>query len=365
MIIQKAPSFNPVTAGQRALLQVPKYDLTLTRLQLRLGGTTLTKALLEQINVKLGTHTVWDVTGSELDKINKYKGLYDDAYHLTLDFTERDAPDIVGKEIGGIDMTTIPDNVYVEVAIGSGASAPTLSAQAFYTPPQGNTLIKKFVKATTPTLAAGRGDVNFNPMGALIQRGYFFYTGNDWCGTSATSAAFSGNTGNGAMGAITVSAAAKIGVHKIICIEPGVNVGTFAHYDPDGLLVSSRVIVASAYSAGGLAFTLADGGTDFIPGDGFDITVSQATDGNLNDLLVRKDGVAVWDEVSCVDARFIQKEYRKVPQSKCYVYDPIVDNNQSGALVSNGAKSLQFRPDLTASDTLTCLFEVLDQPYNL
>jgi hypothetical protein len=35
--------------------------------------------------------------------------------------------------------------------------------------------------------------------------------------------------------------------------------------------------VAAAFSAGGLAFTLADGGTDFLAGDSFKITVAAGT----------------------------------------------------------------------------------------
>lgn len=365
MILQKLPSFQPVAAGSRALLQVPKYALTMTRVMLVLGGTTLTKALLTQINVKIGSRVIWDVTGSELDKINKYAGLHDDDNHLTLDFTERDAPDIVGKEIGGVDMTTLNDPVFIEVLIDAGASAPTLEAIAFFTPPQGNDLVKKLVKISTATLAAGRKDIPFNPMGALIQRGFLFYTGTDFCGSTATASAWSGNTGDGAMGAITVAAATKLGTHKITIVEPGANVGTFIHEDPDGILVSKRGVVASAYSGGGLSFTLADGATDFVAGDGFDIVVSKATDGNIADLRVRKNGVAVWDDIGDVEARFIQQEYRKVPQSKCYVYDPIVDNNQSGALVTADATSLLIQPNLTASDTITAIFQCLDKPYNL
>ena len=90
---------------------------------------------------------------------------------------------------------------------------------------------------------------------------------------SATAAAFAGNTGNGTMGAITVSAGAKPGVYKLLIVEPGSNVGTFTVEDPDGITIGSGV-VAAAFSAGGLAFTLADGATDFVAGDGFNITVA-------------------------------------------------------------------------------------------
>jgi len=92
----------------------------------------------------------------------------------------------------------------------------------------------------------------------------------------AVAAAYAGNTGNGAMGAITLGAGAKAGVYSLTIVEPGVNVGNFVVEDPDGLFVGQGD-VAAAFSAGGLAFTLADGATDFVAGDGFTITVAGAS----------------------------------------------------------------------------------------
>lgn len=88
----------------------------------------------------------------------------------------------------------------------------------------------------------------------------------------AVSTAFASSTGNGTMGAVTLSAGAKAGTYKLVIVEPGANVGTFTVEDPDGKFVG-RGVVAAAFSAGGLAFTLADGSTDFVAGDGFDIVV--------------------------------------------------------------------------------------------
>ncbi|HJQ60821.1 MAG TPA: head decoration protein [Vineibacter sp.] len=90
---------------------------------------------------------------------------------------------------------------------------------------------------------------------------------------AGSSAAFAGNTGNGAMGAITVGAGAKPGVYKLVVIEPAANAGRFTVEDPDGATVGVGT-VAVAFNAGGLSFTLADGATDFVSGDGFDITVA-------------------------------------------------------------------------------------------
>ncbi len=92
--------------------------------------------------------------------------------------------------------------------------------------------------------------------------------------TSApASAPNAGNTGNGVMGAITASAGVKVGVYTLEITTAATNAGEFDVYDPNGDHVGQGK-VGVAFSAGGLAFTLADGGTDFVVGDGFTITVS-------------------------------------------------------------------------------------------
>lgn len=93
---------------------------------------------------------------------------------------------------------------------------------------------------------------------------------------AATAAAAAGNTGNGTMGAVTVSKGAVAGTYRVVIIEPGANVGTFTLENPDGVTVG-RGAVATAFSGAGLAFTLADGATDFVAGDTFNITVAAGT----------------------------------------------------------------------------------------
>lgn len=91
---------------------------------------------------------------------------------------------------------------------------------------------------------------------------------------SATATAFSTNTADaGAMGTITVGAAAKVGTYTLVIVEPGSNAGTFVLTDPEGLIVG-RGAVGSAFNAGGLAFTLADAAADYVAGDGFHIAVT-------------------------------------------------------------------------------------------
>ncbi len=89
---------------------------------------------------------------------------------------------------------------------------------------------------------------------------------------TATGAAVSGNTGNGAISAVSAGATAKAGVYATNLIEPAANGGTFSVEDPDGVNVGTAVV--GTPFAGPVNFTIADGATDFVAGDRFAITVA-------------------------------------------------------------------------------------------
>ena len=89
---------------------------------------------------------------------------------------------------------------------------------------------------------------------------------------TATGAAVSGNTGNGAISAVSAGATAKAGVYTANLIEPAANGGTFSVEDPDGVNVGTAVV--GTPFAGPVNFTIADGATDFVAGDRFTITVA-------------------------------------------------------------------------------------------
>ncbi len=89
---------------------------------------------------------------------------------------------------------------------------------------------------------------------------------------TATGAAVSGNTGNGAISAVSAGATAKAGVYTANLIEPAANGGTFSVEDPDGVNVGTAVV--GTPFAGPVNFTIADGATDFVAGDRFAITVA-------------------------------------------------------------------------------------------
>lgn len=90
---------------------------------------------------------------------------------------------------------------------------------------------------------------------------------------AATGAAVAGNTGNGTITAApTVGAAAKVGVYRLVCIEPATDLGKFTVQDPDGILIGVATVGTEFTTH--LTFTIADGSTDFASGDSFTITVA-------------------------------------------------------------------------------------------
>jgi hypothetical protein len=83
---------------------------------------------------------------------------------------------------------------------------------------------------------------------------------------SASAVAGGSNTGDGAMGAVTVGADAQVGDYALTITEAAANAGAFQVVDPEGDVVGLGT-VGAAFSGGGLAFTLADGATDFAKDD--------------------------------------------------------------------------------------------------
>lgn len=97
---------------------------------------------------------------------------------------------------------------------------------------------------------------------------------------TAAAVARAGNTGNGTITASpVVSAGARSGVYTVIADDTtGTDNGTFRVEGPDGVYVGvARVAVP--FTGGGLTFTIADGATDFVDGDGFNITVTATAGG--------------------------------------------------------------------------------------
>ncbi|WP_438752056.1 head decoration protein [Pararhizobium sp. O133] len=133
------------------------------------------------------------------------------------------------------------------------------------------------------TLLAGSGGVRTvllgTPLGKLLAAGVI----------TAAQAAVGGNTGNGtlALANPAFAAGAKIGVYTVTCTTGGAD-GTskFRVEDPEGVAIGTAT-GGSAFSKA-VKFTISGGGTNFVEGDTFNVTLSQAVGVN--------DGkVAIWD----------------------------------------------------------------------
>lgn len=87
--------------------------------------------------------------------------------------------------------------------------------------------------------------------------------------TTGTAAAVGTNVGNGTFGTIAVASPAEIGVYNLRMQDAT----HFVVETPQGIELGHGVC-GSAFSAGGIGFTLTAGGTAFVAGDSFNITVA-------------------------------------------------------------------------------------------
>ena len=78
-------------------------------------------------------------------------------------------------------------------------------------------------------------------------------------------------TGNGVLtpdASTPILAGVKEGTYRIVCVEPGANVGQFVVYDPLGVPLGLHTVAGSAFATE-IKFAIADGSTDFVAGDVF------------------------------------------------------------------------------------------------
>lgn len=153
----------------------------------------------------------------------------------------------------------------------------------------------KSIRAKVVTLLTGQSVVRGQVLGKVA------------VGTASSAAKSGGNTGNGTMGSVTVGAA-QAGVYQLRIITAATDAGEFQVTDPQGDVVGIGN-VGVAFSGGGLSFTLADGATDFIVGDGFDITVAAGSGKYKSSVAAATDGSQTPDVIAAetVDATAADK----------------------------------------------------------
>lgn len=101
-----------------------------------------------------------------------------------------------------------------------------------------------------------------------------------------------GNTGNGVLSAQAAVAGVQIGAYRVVCIEPGTNVGTFAVFDPQGVEIGRFIVGGAAFNTQ-ITFTIADGAVDFVAGDAFTINVAEGAEKYKLSLAAAVDGSQV------------------------------------------------------------------------
>lgn len=364
-------TFTNVGAGQTAYSIVPRYPRTIFGMLLQLGGTTFTKSLITRVELFIGDKSIWGpVTGDEIDAVDQYiqgptGGAGRSAYHLPIDFTFRNVKETSGEYVGGLDLSTLPEGqIRLEVDISGSASAPTLAGWYTWGSPQGTgplgPIMSKLTRRTYPQAPAGDFYPDVNLRGSILARAFWFH---DVATAAVTAAQTEGvaNTGDGTMGAVTVTARTPTGRRKLRIIEPASNAGRFAIFGPTGI-VEGTGTVAVAYSANGLAFTLADGSTDFVAGDGFTIDVLPLnTDQNINLVEVKKNDEA-WFYRSDRAARFEQERFKRQPLSQLFVADFLGDNHIDSVLDTLNAATLDFRLNLTSAAICKLVAQTLARP---
>ena len=179
------PFSNVVATGTATNQLTP--GRTLETLQLKLGGT-FTKAMITGFKLKANGKTLIETNGTDLDKLNAYRGEASNAAFLNVPFSDWSMRDDLDIQVGAFDTSIGIANITTEVTI-AGATAPVLTPilveSAQQNTQQGGKapisgLVTKVLKypyamATGGTLPM---TVPFGPQnGAIIKRLHVFHGG--------------------------------------------------------------------------------------------------------------------------------------------------------------------------------------------
>ena len=183
---RKALPFANVVAAGDATSQIT-IGKTLNNMQLQLGGTSFTKAMITMFRLKANAKTIFEGTGTQIDKVMSYRGLTANAAFLDIAFEDLTGLDQLDRFIGALDTSQGIVNLTTEVTI-AGATAPTLIALLEEASPQrdgqGNPsafagLMCKMLRYPFNVASGGQLPLNFpfGPKnGAVIKRVHVFNT---------------------------------------------------------------------------------------------------------------------------------------------------------------------------------------------
>lgn len=177
-VVAAGTATNQITAGR-----------TLENFRVKLGGTALTKAMLSLVKVKANGKVIIEGSGSDLDKINAYRGEATSASFLDVQFADYSMIAELDRMVGAFDTSMGIQNITTEVTI-AGATAPTLTPILVESAAQKDTqgqaapfapLISKVLRYPFNIATGGRLPVTvpFGPQsGSIIKRLHVFHGGN-------------------------------------------------------------------------------------------------------------------------------------------------------------------------------------------
>jgi hypothetical protein len=183
------PFSNVVPTGPATNNIVPGRTLEVSRI--KLGGTALTKAMLDLVRVKAGSKTLIEATGPHLDKINAYRtNIAQDAAFLDLFFADYSLNNELDRMVGAFDTSLVGAQGITQEIKVNGATAPVITpiliesaqqkdrsgAMAPYAP-----LISKLLPYPFSIANGGKLPVTvpFGPTtGSIIKRMHVLHTGN-------------------------------------------------------------------------------------------------------------------------------------------------------------------------------------------
>lgn len=187
VITRKALPFSNVVANQQATSQIT-VGRTLNAIELQLGGT-FAKSDITMFRLKANGKTIYEGSGSQIDAINKYRGLADDPAFLDIFFEDLTGLDQLDRSIGNLDTSIGIANLTTEVDIGAAIN-PSLQARLIESAPQRDSsgavvpfagLIAKQLRYGFSVASGGELPLNFpfGPQnGAVIKRVHVFHSGN-------------------------------------------------------------------------------------------------------------------------------------------------------------------------------------------
>lgn len=177
-VVPTGTATNQVTPGR-----------TLENFRLKLGGGSLTKAMIQKLRVKANGKVIIDTTGPDLDKINAYRGAGTDADFLDIFFADYSLNNELDRMVGAFDTSLGIGNITTEVTL-AGATAPVLTPILVESAQQKDRtgvaqpyapLISKVLSYPWNISNGGRLPVNvpFGPgSGSIIKRLHVVHSGN-------------------------------------------------------------------------------------------------------------------------------------------------------------------------------------------